>query len=107
MEHRLFMRPGDMLELYQLVSLYDSLYPEDMELPVGQLPWKITERYAAQNGGKNISAQTNPRGAGRKPLYSESQNLQIRLLRQQGKPYRYIAEKIGCSIGHVQDVLKT
>lgn len=106
MKHRLSMRSGDMLELYQLVNLYNSLYPEDMDLAIGQLPEKISERYAAQNRCKDISVQTNPRGAGRKPVYSDSQNQQIRLMRQEGKHYRYIAEKIGCSIGHVQDVLK-
>ena len=102
---RLFcMKAQDLLELYQLILLYRT-YPEDTPEHLPGFPEKIEERYRAC-GGKDIKRQTNPRRAGRKPIYTQEQNCRITELYQQGVTLRGIAKEIGCSAGHVQDVIR-
>lgn len=96
------MKRQDMEELWQLLEMYERTYGGNA---VSELRKEVTLRY---NGitGKNISEQKNPRGAGRKEKYTETEKQRIRELRDRGTSVRGIAEETGCSVGYIQGVLR-
>lgn len=102
----LMMRKKDLIELYQQLKLYKSVYPEDSQLTLPELITAVEGRYRDREHGEDIRSQTNPRDAGRKPVYSEQQNQKIYSMYQEKITLRRIAEESGCSVGHVQDVIR-
>ena len=95
------MRRQDLVELYQLVCLYERTYGEDW----GKRKEGIENRYN-QITGKEIQEARNPRGGGRKRKYGEEENQAILEGYRDRKSLRQIAREAGCSIGHVQDVIR-
>lgn len=102
----LYMREQDLLELYQLTSLYKRTYPEDVMQNMEELLEMVSLRYRETTNGKNIKGQTNPRKAGRKPTYTEEVNQKIIGLHHCGVSLRGITKEIGCSLGHVQNIIQ-
>ena len=91
------MNPQDLLELYQLIRLYEGTYADS---------GAVDEKYKERTGGEDIGQAGNPRGAGRKKKYTEKENEKILELRKKGDSLRRISRETGCSAGHVQDVIK-
>jgi len=99
------MKAQDLLELYQLLRMYlvnhfthaDELYT---------IMDEVKQSYAIKTGGEDVRFASNPRNAGRKRRYTPESDSQVWSLRKEGKKYKEIAATIGCSVGHVQDVLK-
>lgn len=106
MSKRFCMQEKDLLELYQLATLYKRTYSEDMQQCLEAFPEMIEKRYKESTHGKDLKQQSNPRRAGRKPKYTAKQNDRITDLYQTGLSLRCIARESGCSVGHVQDVLQ-
>lgn len=104
----LMMKEQDLLELYQLLSLYRQTHYEEAEAEKTLEGWieEVSRRYSERTGGKNIREGRNPRRAGRKKAYSEERDARIRELHKEGLSIRGIAKEAGCSSGHVQDVLR-
>lgn len=104
----LAMKEQDLLELYQLLSLYRQTYQEDAEGGKDLDGWLsiVALRYREQTGGKDVREGRNPRNAGRKKAYTEEQDERIRHLYGERLSIRGIAKESGCSAGHVQDVIK-
>lgn len=100
------MKRQDLLELYQLTSLYQRSYPNDIIQELEIFLEIIGERYRKTTNGEEINQQSNPRNAGRKPVYTEEHNSRIIQLYRAGTPLRRIAEETGCSLGHVQDIIR-
>lgn len=98
---KLHMRAQDLIELYQLTALYKTTYDADLE----KFLKMISECYQ-DISGQDITLASNPRQAGRQPKYTADQNNNIIRLYQSGMSYRQIAKEIGCSIGHIQSVVK-
>ena len=98
------MRQQDMVEMYQLLTIYRITYPNN-ETIVDELLEDIERRYSKVYGGR-IASKRNPRNAGRKPKYTEEKDQEIKAFREEGLSYRQIAGKCGCSLNHVQTVLK-
>lgn len=96
------MKRQDLLELYQLAVIYTRCYGLDLE----ELLEGISEKYRKNTGGEDIRTSHNPRRAGRKRVYTEHTDRRILELRNSGMTLRAITERLQCSIGHVQDVLK-
>lgn len=103
---RISMRPQDLLELYQLVRLYKRSYGDGRAADLGTLLEELEEKYKERTKGEDIRQAGNPRGAGRKRKYTEQENEKILGLYKKGKSLRRISQEVGCSIGHVQDVIK-
>lgn len=103
---RLCMREQDLLELYQLSTMYQSTYQKDKIKNLDGFLEMIRERYKEVSTGKDITRETNPRKAGRKPKYTEKQNNLIIELHQKKVSLRKIAVETGCSVGYVQSILK-
>lgn len=100
------MKQQDLLELYQLLVLYQQTYHECGEKSLSGWLDNISERFQEKTGGDDIRKARNPRNAGRRKLYSESQDQEILVQYRNGNSFRCIASRIGCSVGHVQDVVK-
>lgn len=100
------MRSQDLLELYQLLERYERTYGNRKAAYFGKLQKEIEEKYKICTRGEDIRQARNPRGAGRKRKYTEKENERIRELRKNGDSLRKISQTIGCSVGHVQDVIK-
>ena len=96
------MNRQDLLELYQLVVMYNRCYGLELK----ELLEGISEKYRKNTGGEDIRSSRNPRCAGRKKIYAEDTDKTILELRNGGMTLREIAGTLQCSIGHVQDVLK-
>lgn len=96
---KLEMKRADLLEVYE------RAYGERPCLSVGELKKGLEEKYARMTGVE-IQRAGNPRGAGRKRRYTEEENDNIMELYRKGMPLRQISEKSGCSVGHVQDVIR-
>ena len=96
------MNRQDLLELYQLASMYGKCYGGK----TNDLPEDISEKYRTVTGGEDIREARNPRRAGRKRVYMENTDGMILDMRRRGMPLRRIADVAQCSTGHVQDVLK-
>lgn len=96
------MNRQDLLELYQLAVMYSRCYG----LELGELLEGISEKYRKNTGGEDIGSSSNPRGAGRKRVYTENTDRTILELRKSGMTLRGIAGTLHCSMGHVQDILK-
>ena len=96
------MNRQDLLELYQLVVMYNRCYGLELK----ELLEGISEKYRKNTGGEDIRSSRNPRCAGRKKIYAEDTDRTILELRNGGMTLREIAGTLQCSIGHVQDVLK-
>lgn len=95
------MRRQDLEELYELLELYERTYGTEAS---GRLLAEISERY--QNRYReNIGEKRNPRQAGRKRKYTETDRATIRESRKRGMTIRKIAQETGCSVGYVQGVL--
>lgn len=104
MKNVLTMKEQDLVELYQLLRMYRMVYSADMENNPEGLMQRIRNEYM-QKTGNEIAVATNPRGAGRKPVYKKDFNKQILDLRENGLSLRKIATVMGCSVRHVQDVI--
>lgn len=102
----LVMKEMDLIELHQLLSLYRRTYLEKDETMVAALLEEVGVKYRFVSGGKDIREARNPREAGRKRVYTSEQDARILAIRTSGKSIRETAREAGCSIGHVQDVLK-
>lgn len=104
----LSMKGQDLLELYQLLSLYRQAYHEDGAAEKDLDGWlkAVAQRYKERTDGKDVREGRNPREAGRKRKYTEEQNEGIMHLYKEGLSIRRIAEEARCSPGHVQDVIK-
>ena len=101
----LTMKEMDLIELYQLLSLYRRTYQEGDEKSLTEILSSIESHYRSISGGKDIRDARNPREAGRKRKYTNEQDMQIKKLRASGMSIRGISMEVGCSAGHVQDVL--
>lgn len=104
-DNRLMMKQQDLLELYQLLVLYQRTYQECEEESLSGWLDKISGHYQEKTGGNDIKKASNPRNAGRRKYYSASQDQDILTQYGNGDPFRCIASRIGCSVGHVQDVV--
>ena len=100
------MKPQDLLELYQLIRLYERTYADSRAVDIRTLEREVGEKYKERTGGEDIGQAGNPRGAGRKKKYTEKENEKILELRKKGDSLRRISRETGCSAGHVQDVIK-
>ena len=96
------MNRQDLLELYQLASMYGKCYGGEIH---GLLE-DISEKYRTVTGGEDIRGVRNPEKGGRKRAYMENTDRMILDMRRRGMPLRRIADVAQCSTGHVQDVLK-
>ena len=95
------MRRQEQEELYQLLLLYEKTYrSQEAEKLLKELKCRYTNIYH-----EDISQRRNPRNAGRKRLYTDSDREQIHKLRSEGHTLRKISEKTGCSVGYIQGVL--
>lgn len=103
---RMELRKQDLIELYQLCRMYRDTYGEAEGETAEKIMADLAERYRERTGGNDIAEAGNPREAGRKKVYGEKINNEIRELHRQGISKRKIAKKIGCSLGHVQDVTR-
>lgn len=99
-----YMKELDLIELYQLLRMFQTVYPEDGQ--IGEVMEKVKYEYGRYNKGKAIDSAHNPRGAGRKRKYTEVENETILKLYSEGRSMRKAAEAYGCSLGHVQDVIR-
>lgn len=99
------MSEMDLIELYQLLSLYRRTYQEDGKKTPAELLKDIGDIYGKISGGKDIGEARNPRGAGRKRIYSGEMNKKIKDLYGSNRSMRKTAREAGCSLGHVQDVV--
>lgn len=98
------MRQQDMVELYQMLTVYRMTYPDRESAAVlllEDVAWRYQKIY-----GERITTKRNPRNAGRRPKYTREESQQIIELREEGLSYRKIAEKTECSFSYVQRVLK-
>ena len=103
MASKVEMTRQDMMELYQLARVYQMTYGH--ERSVENLIKDIEKRFEKMYH-KVLSSESNPRHAGRKRRYTQEQDERIAQLREDGYSIRVIAAETGCSVGHVQDVLK-
>ena len=99
------MKRQDLLELYQLLELYERTYGERNRLSRGGLKKEIRQKYAEATG-RDISQGRNPRNAGRKKKYTDEENELVVELYRKGESLRQISKETGCSVGHVQDVIR-
>lgn len=117
-DNRLMMKQQDLLELYQLLVLYQRTYQEYEEKSLSGWLDKISEHYQEKTGRDDIKKARNPRNAGRcflsdhgagdrrRKQYSASQDQEILVQYRNGDSFRHIASRNGCSVGYVQDVVK-
>lgn len=104
---RIRMKEQDLLELYQLLEIYQRVYQKDGERGWEELLEEIEKRYREYTGGDEIKLARNPRGAGRKRVYSEEKDRELlRLYYKEKQSLRNTAKEMGCSVGHVQDVIR-
>ena len=105
MKHRsIAMKEHELLELYQLLREYYYCY--DRSIDAAAVLAEIEDIFADQTNGKDVTKLGNPRRAGRKKTYSEETNNKILELRNEGKTVREVAALVGCSIKHVEDVIR-
>lgn len=103
MASRVEMRQQDMVEMYQLLTVYRTTYPDRESMAallLEDVAWRYQKAY-----GEEIASRRNPRNAGRKPKYTKEEGQKVIELREKGLSYRQIAEKTGYSLSHVQRVL--
>lgn len=100
------MTKKDLIELYQLASLYKRTYSSGDTGAVSDLMNEVADIYHEMTGN-DIQTAHNPRLAGRRQKYDNSMDDKIRLLRSEGLTYRQIAEETGVSYGYVEKVLKS
>lgn len=98
------MQANELLELYQLLRMYRCTDPENKT--AAKMMSEVSALYAEYTKGKDIDAAGNPRGAGRKRFYTEKQDENILMLYKRTRSYRKTAVEAGCSVGHVQDVIR-
>lgn len=100
------MKEQDLLELYQLVKMYRQCHEEkERGISLEEMLGTVEEEYRERTGG-DIKEAGNPGKAGRKRKYKEETEREILKLYQGGKSLRQTAREAGCSVGHVQDVIK-
>lgn len=88
------MAAKDLCELYTSLELFRETYA-DCENEAEKLLKCIKSIYIRQYGGDSPAALRNPRGAGRKSIYSEKAKEQVAEMWRQGKSYRTIALESG------------
>lgn len=101
------MPERDFGELYSLLKYFFSIYAFH-EDEVKQMLETIAEAYATEyncSDRKAIEKLGNPRGAGRKPKYTEADKNRIRDLHRAGHTVREIAALTGISKSSVQRLL--
>lgn len=96
------MSKKDLIELYQLASLYKQTYDSETANDLIEDVYCIYKDMT----GDDIKDAHNPRLAGRRQKYDSSMDDKIRTLRADGMPYRKIASETGVSYGYVEKVLK-
>ena len=99
-----YMKNMDLIELYQLLRMFQCVHPEDGQ--IGEVMEKVRHEYGRHNKGKVIDKAHNPRGAGRKRKYTEEEDERILKLYNEKKSMRKVSKAYGCSLGHVQDVIR-
>lgn len=102
------MEAWELLELYQLLRMYKSelaLRHVRTEEAVA-LMGVIANDYRERTEGKDIKKAGNPRGGGRKRKYTQEQDQEIIEIYAERKSMRETAAQAGCSLGHVQDVMR-
>ncbi len=104
-----YMEVGDLLELQSLLSLYEKTYSCGQEEAVALLEavqrvLSLEYDISPENAKKRLR---NPRGAGRKPTYTEAQSLEVKRLRKEGLAIRNIAEQSGIPKSTVERILKS
>lgn len=100
------MKRQDLVELYQLCQLYAQMHSGASRDAAEMLMREAGIEYLEMGWEGNIATASNPRGAGRKAVYTEETNKRIQEMHEAGLSKRVIAKKIGCSLGHVQDVTR-
>lgn len=95
------MKRQDFEELSQLLRMYDRVYGSK---EAKQLLLEVAQRYS-NCYKEDILLRNNPRNAGRKKKYTETDKRKIRDFREKGFTFREIAEKTGCSVGYIQGVM--
>lgn len=98
-----YMENTELIELYQLLRMFLSVYPEDER--ISGVMAKVRHEYSRINNGADIDNARNPRGAGRKRTYTKEEDDAIMKLYRETKSMRKVANEYGCSLGHVQDVI--
>ena len=101
----LTMKKMDLIELYQLLSVYRRTYTDEDGQNITEILSNIEGHFRDQCGGKDIRDARNPREAGRKRKYTDAEDARIKELRASGMSIRGISRAVGCSAGHIQDVL--
>lgn len=103
----IYMKGQDLVELYQLTEMYWRTHERDGRKGrfLEELLNDIEEEYRERTG-EEIREAGNPRKAGKKRSYSEKKEEEILHLYQEGRSFRQTAREAGCSVGHVQDVVK-
>lgn len=100
------MKRQDLVELYQLCRMYKGTYSGAGREAAEKLMQEAEREYRERYGEGDISEAKNPRGAGRRRIYKEEINKRIKELHGEGMSKRGIAKELGCSLGHVQDVIR-
>lgn len=101
----LVMKEMDLIELYQLLNLYRRTYRETGNKNLEGILTDIEGKYREYCRGADIRDARNPRGAGRRRQYTIEQDERVKNLCRSGMSMREVAKAVGCSVGHVQDVL--
>lgn len=99
------MKRQDLIELYQLLTLYRQTYSADPQEAVEMLSEAVAAKYMELTGN-SISEARNPRNAGRKRTNDPKTDEKILRLSAEGLSIRSIAAKTGCSYSYVQTFLK-
>ena len=100
------MKCQDLIELFQLLHLYRRTYLNaENQNGVLEILTGISTAYRNITH-ENILEARNPRGAGRKRIYTETEDQKIREMHREGMSIRKIAATAHCSPGHVQDVIR-
>ena len=100
------MKEQDLVELYQLCRMYKGTYGGAGGEAAEKLMQEVEREYREGSVERDIAAARNPRRAGRRRIYKEETDKRIQELHEEGMSKRGIAKEIGCSLGHVQDVLR-
>ena len=99
------MQEQDLIELYQLLKLYERTYQEDDAKDIQELTEDIQSRYRFITG-KDIEKARNPRGAGRKQLYNADKAKEVLQVYSDCKNIRQTAKRTGVSTTYVYKAIK-
>ncbi len=98
------MLPGDLAELYVLLTVYVRTYMTS-ERDTDLLN-EVKNRFeASQSLGESKITLKNPKGAGRPPIIRPEKDAEILKLRGEGKTIREIVNITSCSTGYVHKLI--